>query len=59
MTEKTYLNPFLAKAKELNKKETDPEFNPLTDDTPEGTADIEDLDEWVKTIADNKKDLKE
>ena len=52
MTEKTYINPFLRKVKEMNKSENNSNFNPLTDDTPEGTADIEDLDEWVKTITE-------
>ena len=52
MKEKNYINPFLRKVKEMNKSELDPEFNPLTDDTPEGTADLEDLDEWVKTITE-------
>ena len=52
---KKYINQHIAKAKRLTKNENDPEFNPLVDDTPEGTADIEDIDDWIKEIT-NKDD---
>ena len=49
-----YINPFLDRAKQIQRNENDPEFNPLVDDTPEGTADIEDLDDWMKEMAEKE-----
>ena len=49
---KKYINPHLAKAKSMIKNENDPGFDPLVDDTPEGTEDIEDIDDWIKEITE-------
>lgn len=51
---KKYINQHIEKAKSLTKNENDPGFNPLVDDTPEGTADIEDIDDWIKEMAETK-----
>ena len=52
---KKFISPALNKVKELQKKKKGEKgYNPMIDNNPEGTKDLEDLDDWVKEITNEK-----